>query len=357
MSISILATSLLADAAGASMDTMTLVTLVLTIVFAIVFNLTNGWNDAAGAVATVISTRVLTPVQAIMFGAVLNFVGALFSSEVARTVGHSIADPATLTGVTFLAAVVAAPVWITWCSKRGLPNSCSHALLGALIGSVIAASGGLAALKGDGIRKIFFGVLISPVAGFVIGHILARIVTGLARSFRPSLAAPLFGKLQLVSAGAMAFAHGTGDAQKAMGIISGALMVAGVTHASAGHDFVIPLWVRLVCAVAMALGTSLGGWHVMKTLGSRLAHLRTYQGFSAETAAATTILLNTLSGVPISTTHSITGAIMGVGAARGMKAVRWGVGKKIVFAWVVTFPVCILGGAIACYILKACGIR
>ncbi len=356
--MSILAISLLAETSIGSLDTMTLVTLGLTIVFALVFNLTNGWNDAAGAVATVISTRVLSPTQAIIFGAVLNFAGALVSGEVARTVGHSIADPSILKGgAIFLAAVIAAPVWITWCSKRGLPNSCSHALLGALIGSVIAASGGVAALKGEGIRKIFFGVLVSPVAGFILGHILAKIVTAMARGFRPSLAAPLFGKLQLVSAGAMSFAHGTGDAQKAMGIISGALMAAGLTHAESGQDFVIPLWVKIACAVAMALGTSLGGWHVMKTLGSRLVHLRTYQGFSAETAAATTILLNTHFGIPISTTHSITGAIMGVGAARGMRAVRWGVGKKIVFAWVVTFPICILGGAVVYSLLKLCGLR
>jgi PiT family inorganic phosphate transporter len=149
----------------------------------------------------------------------------------------------------------------------------------------------------------------------------------------------------------MAFAHGTGDGQKAMGIITGAMIASHVIS-----DFAIPFWVRIVCAVAMAAGTSLGGWKVMRTLGSRLAHLRTYQGFSAETAAATTILLNTLGGVPISTTHSITGAIMGVGSAGGIKAVRWGVGKKIVFAWIITFPVCIAAGALMCMLLKLVGL-
>jgi PiT family inorganic phosphate transporter len=339
------------------MTTLALITLILTVVFALVFDLTNGWNDAANAVATVISTRVLSPARAIAFGAILNFVGALFSSEVARTVGHNIAEPEFLTGATFLAAVMTAPIWITWCSRRGLPNSCSHALLGALIGSVIASSGGLIGLKTDGIHKIFFGVLICPIAGFVLGHIIVRIASWIARNARPSTASSVFGRLQLVSAGAMAFAHGTGDAQKAMGIISGALMAAGVTHATEGHDFVIPFWVRIACASAMALGTSLGGWRVMKTLGSRLAHLRTYQGFSAETAAATTILMNTLGGIPISTTHSITGAIMGVGAAQGVRAVKWGVGRKIVFAWIVTFPICIVAGGLMYLMLRAIGIH
>ncbi len=338
------------------MTTMALTLLILTIAFALIFNLANGWNDAANAVATVISTRVLSPAKAIFFGAVLNFIGALFSSEVARTVGHSIADPQFLSTTTFLAAVIAAPIWITWCSRRGLPNSCSHALLGALIGSVIVAAGGLAGLRGDGIRKIFFGVLICPIAGFVLGYLIVRLVAFVSGPAKPSVANAVFGKLQLISAGAMAFAHGTGDGQKAMGIITGALLTAGVLVPTPGHEFEIPFWVRILCAVAMAAGTSLGGWKVMKTLGSRLAHLRTYQGFSAETAAAATILINTLGGVPISTTHSITGAIMGVGTAGGIKAVRWGVGKKIVFAWIVTFPVCIAAGALVCFILKRAGL-
>jgi len=337
------------------------ITFLLTLLFCVVFQLANGWNDAANAVATVISTRVLTPAKAIVFGAVLNFLGALFSSEVAKTVGQDIASAEVLKGIDgaaiFLAAVITAPIWITFCSRRGLPNSCSHALLGGLIGSVIAATGGFAALKGEGIQKIFFGVLVGPLAGFGVGYLLARVVTWLARDARPSIAAPFFGKLQLVSAGAMAFAHGTGDAQKAMGIMAGALVSLRIALGQPGTEFHIDMWMRILCALAMALGTCLGGWAVMKTLGSRLIHLRTYQGFSAETAAATTILINTLGGVPMSTTHSITGAILGVGSARGVKAVRWGVGKKIVFAWVVTFPVCIAAGAAVFRLLHVLGIR
>ena len=337
------------------MSTEVFITLLLTIIFTLVFNINNGWNDAANAIATVVSTRVLSFGKAIIFGTLLNFVGALFCSEVARTVGHDIADPRFLSGSTFLAAVITAPIWITWCSKKGLPISCSHALLGGLIGSVIASASGVAGLKAEGIRKIFFGVIFSPIAGFILGYIIVKVVTAVARYIRPTTASVAFGRLQLLSAGAMAFAHGTGDAQKAMGIISGALLAAGITHSQPGNEFTIPFWVRILCALTMALGTLLGGKRIIRTLGSRLAQIRTYQGFSAETAAATTILVNTLSGVPISTTHSITGAVLGVGAARGVKLVRWGIGRKIVFAWVVTFPVCILGGAIIYMLLIKAG--
>ena len=333
------------------------ITLVLTIFFALVFNMANGWNDAANAIATVVSTRVLSFGKAIIFGVLLNFIGALFCSEVARTVGHTIADPRFLSETTFLAAVITAPIWITLCTMRGLPMSCSHALLGALIGSVIAASGGLVALQAEGIRKIFLGVIFSPIVGFFLSYIIVRLITALSRYLRPKTASAVFGKLQLVSAGAMAFAHGTGDAQKSMGIITGALVAAGFTHPVAGNEFFIPLWVRILCALTMALGTCIGGARVIRTLGSRLAHLRTYQGFAAESAAATTILVNTLGGIPISTTHSITGAIMGVGAARGAKMVRWGVGKKIVFAWIVTFPVCMVGGAVLYELLMLSGLH
>jgi inorganic phosphate transporter, PiT family len=335
-------------------------TLVLIIIFALIYNLANGWNDAAGAIATVISTRVLSPTKAIIFGSVLNFCGALFSSEVAKTVGAEIASPEQLTLSTFLAAVMMAPLWINFCARRGLPTSCSHALLGALIGSVIAAAG-VDALKAHGIQKILFGVMICPPAGFILGNTLARLVTWAFKDINPKTGSVIFGKLQLLSAGAMAFAHGTGDAQKAMGIISGALMVKmlqeNVSTLSYAPNFVIPFWVRIACALTMALGTSVGGWAVMRTLGSRLVHLRRYQGFSAETAAATTILLNTMGGIPISTTHSITGAILGVGAARGVKMVRWGIGKKIVYAWIVTFPVCIIGGAVIHKLLMLSGLR
>ena len=201
------------------------------------------------------------------------------------------------------------------------------------------------------------GVFTSPVIGFVLGMVVVVAVAWTCRRMRPALVSAIFGKLQIVSSGMMAFAHGTGDAQKAMGIITGALVSAGMIQGGAAGEFHIPLWVRLSCATAMGLGTAIGGWSVMKTLGSRLTHLQTYQGFAAETGAATTILVNTLTGVPISTTHSITGAIMGVGAARNLRSVRWGIGKKIVYAWVFTFPVCIGGGALCYALLRALGVH
>jgi PiT family inorganic phosphate transporter len=227
--------------------------------------------------------------------------------------------------------------------------------MGGLIGAVLA-SVGTDALHGPGIKKIVFGVFVSPILGFVLGYLIILAVAWGFRRVRAATATSVFGKLQLLSAGAMAFAHGTGDAQKAMGLISGALVSSGLYQMVEGK-LPIPLWVRLLCAATMGVGTALGGWAVMRTLGSRLAHLRPHQGFAAETAASITILINTLyKGIPISTTHSITGAIIGQGAAHGIRAVKWGVGGKIVFAWVFTFPVCIVGGAAIYWLLKLFGL-
>ena len=329
-----------------------MVLILAVILLALVYDVTNGWNDSANAIATVVSTRVLTPWKALMMGAALNFLGALFSSEVARTVGREIAKPEVLTMGTFLAAVIVAPIWITLCTWYGLPISCSHSLMGALIGSVLATAG-VEGLHAAGIRKIVFGIFTSPVLGFLLGGALMVAIYWIFRHSAPGKVDRWFGKLQLVSASLMAFSHGTGDAQKAMGIITGALLTGGFIGLGGDGKMHIPMWVRLLCASAMAVGTVVGGWRVIRTLGGRLARLRPYHGFAAETAAALTILANTLTGVPISTTHSITGAIMGVGATRGIRLVKWGVGGKIVFAWLVTFPVCIGGGALAFEILKA----
>ncbi|HOX05810.1 MAG TPA: inorganic phosphate transporter [Planctomycetota bacterium] len=325
-----------------------LIILGLTVLFALAFSLANGWNDSANAIATVVSTRVLSPWHAVLFGAGLNFVGALFFSEVAKTVGSKVINPELALPITFLAAVVVAPIWATLCTLWGLPISCSHSLFGGLIGAVLA-SVGLDGLRGEGITKIMIGVFVAPVVGLVLGYLIMLAVAWGFRRMKAAAASWLFGKLQIVSAGAMAFAHGTGDTQNPMGIIVGALVAYQIAHGGAsdlvaGGGMHIPLWVRLSCAACMAVGTAIGGWSVIRTLGTRLAHLKPYQGFCAETAAATTIICNTLGGIPISTTHSITGAIMGVGAAKGVRAVKWGVGSKILFAWIFTFPACIAGG-------------
>ncbi len=324
----------------------------LIILFALVFDISNGWNDASNAIATSVSTRVMRPATALAFSAVLNFAGALFSSEVAKTVGRDIADPKLLTGTTFLAAVIVAPIWVTLCTVWGLPISCSHSLMGGLIGSVLATAG-TEALKGPGIQKILFGVFISPVAGFMAGFVIVKGMKFLSRNWSPALVGRVYGKVQIATAGLMSFSHGTGDAQKAMGIITGALVTMGTLPMGEKGEMAIPLWVRLSCAVAMGLGTAVGGWRVMRTLGMRIIHLKPYQGAAAELGGAATILANTLSGVPISTTHSITGSILGVGSAHRVKAVRWGIGKKIVWAWFFTFPVCIGGGALCHWILDA----
>jgi PiT family inorganic phosphate transporter len=306
---------------------------------AVMFDFANGWNDAGNAIATAVCTRVLRPGVAVLFGAILNFAGAMCFGEVAKTVGKDIADPAVLTSATYLAALIVAPIWIGVCSWRGLPISCSHSLMGALVGAVIATAGS-EALHGEGLKKIAFGVFCGPIVGFLFGLIVVTVVCRVFAKARPHVVNSVFGKLQILSAGSMAFAHGTGDAQKAMGIITGAL-IAGQPNA----DWHISAWVRVLCASAMAAGTAIGSWAVIRTLGTRLSHLRTYQGFAAETGAAATILINTHVGIPLSTTHSITGAIMGVGSAHGLRTVRWGVGRKILYAWILTFPVCILGGA------------
>ncbi len=325
---------------------------ILIVAFALLFDMANGWNDASNAIATSVSTRVLTPPVALGFSAIFNFVGAMFSSEVAKTVGRDIADAQFLTGFTFLAAVVVAPIWVTYCTLRGLPISCSHSLMGGLVGSVLATAG-TRALKAEGLKKIVFGIFISPVAGFVLGYAILVLLYYVCRNWRPSTVSRVFGKLQILSAGAMAFSHGTGDAQKAMGIITGALVAGGFYSLGPHGEMRIPLWVRLACAAAMGIGTAIGGWRVMRTLGMRIVHLKPYQGFAAESGAAATILANTLAGVPISTTHSITGSIMGVGAVGGLKSVRWMVGAKIVFAWFVTFPACMAGGAAFYWALQA----
>lgn len=331
------------------MDHLGFVTL-LVVAGALLFSLSNGWNDAANAIATAVCTRVLSPLWAIVLGAGLNFVGALVSDKVARTIGRDVADPAFLHEATYLAAVLAATIWITWCTIKGLPISCSHSLMGALVGAVVA-SAGWSHVSAKALGKIVYGIFTAPIVGFFLGLVILVIVARLFRNARPRTVNTLFGKLQILSAGAMAFSHGTGDAQKAMGIIAGAL-IAGTKE-----KFEIPMWVRMSCALLMGLGTAIGGWSVIRTLGTRLSHLRPWQGFAAEAASAATILSNTLVGVPLSTTHSITGAIMGVGAANGMRTVRWSVGRKIVYAWLLTFPVCIVAGWLLVQGFKAIGLH
>jgi PiT family inorganic phosphate transporter len=321
----------------------------MVVLGAVLFDLANGWNDASNAIATAVCTRVLKPVTAVLFGAALNFAGALVTGAVAKTVGREIADPKLLSSWTYVAALVTAPAWITLCTWRGLPVSCSHSLMGSLVGAVIATAGA-SSLKGAGVRKIVIGVFTSPVIGFLLGLLVVVAVCWICRRWKPATVNSTFGKLQILSAGYMAFSHGTGDAQKAMGIITGALI------AGTDRPFEIPFWVRIICAVAMGVGSFVGGWSVIRTLGSRLSHLESYQGFAAELGAATTIVVCTSQGIPLSTTHAITGSITGVGAARGMRRVRWDVGRKILYAWLLTFPACIAGAFLLVMLFQALGL-
>jgi PiT family inorganic phosphate transporter len=327
----------------------------LTILFAVFFAVANGWNDAANAIATVVATRTMPPWAAVAMGAAMNLVGAFISGKVANTVGGEIVDheAVKLSATVFLAAVMVAPLWAVVCTLRGLPISCSHALLGGLIGAV-AVSAGWGALKGGaGLYKILFGVMVSPVMGFLLGYLVMLVLSWTFRRLRPTTATSFFGKLHILSAGAMALAHGAGDAQPPMGVIAGALVAGGFLAQAPGEALPLPWWIKLTCATAMALGTALGGRAVIKTLGSGLSKLTAHQGFSASAAAATTILVNIMAkGIPVSTTHSITGAIAGSGATSGLRSVKWGVGRKIVTAWVLTFPACILGGAILYWLLR-----
>lgn len=306
---------------------------IIVVILALTFDFTNGWHDTANAIATVVGTRTLTPAKAIMMAAILNLVGALFFTEVAKAIGKGIVDPKNITLVVLLAALISVIVWNVVTVLMGIPTSSSHALIGSLIGAAVAFKG-FSILKINGILIILLGLVLSPVLGALISFTIIKIIRGIFRNKQPSKVKRTFRPLQIISAAFMAFSHGASDAQKAMGII-GMALVAGHYHT----EFTVPFWVVLSCGLAMALGTAMGGAKVIQTMGTRLSRLDTPQGFSAETGAA--ILLTTIAkiGVPVSTTHTITGAIIGVGIADRIKSVRWSVATKIVYAWVLTLPV------------------
>ncbi|MCL5022106.1 MAG: inorganic phosphate transporter [Nitrospirae bacterium] len=319
--------------------------LVCVIVLATVFDFINGFHDTANAIATSVSTRVLSPKVAVSMSAVLNMVGALSGTAVAHTVGAGLVETASVTQITVVSALVAAIVWdiITW--YFGLPTSSSHAVLSGLVGAAIATAGPGVIIK-KGVYKVLAGLIFSPVVGIVLGFLLMLFLVWLFRRAAPSFVSKLFGRLQVVSAAYMAFSHGNNDAQKTMGIITMALVSY---HKLPAFD--VPLWVIVLCATAMALGTAVGGWRVIKTLGMRLVHLRPIHGFAAETAAATVIEVASRIGLPLSTTHVISSTIMGVGASKRLSAVRWGIGGNIVLAWVLTLPACAVLAWLICKVL------
>lgn len=317
--------------------------LLLTVLaLAVLFDYVNGFHDTANAIATSVSTRALRPDHAILMSATANFVGALTGTAVARTISTGIAStPDGAEGqIIVAAALVGAIAWdlITW--RLGIPSSSSHALIGGLIGAVIAASG-TGALKVDGIlERVVFPLVASPILGVAVGFGLMVVLFNLFRRVHPRKLNDRFRRLQVLSASYMAFSHGSNDAQKTMGIMTLALIAGGILP----HDAKIPLWVILLAASAISLGTAAGGWRIIKTMGQRVVKLDPVHGFAAETTAATIILGASTFGMPVSTTHVISSAIMGVGSSDRFSAVRWGVAGNIVAAWVLTIPA---SGAVA----------
>jgi inorganic phosphate transporter, PiT family len=312
----------------------------LVIAFALVFEFANGWTDAPNSIATVVSTRVLRPYHAVFMAAVLNLVGALLvGTAVAETIAEGIVSPGAVDLPTVAAAVLAAATWAMSAQVFGLPSSESHALVAGLLGAGFAA-GGFDALEWSGTSKVVYSLFLSPPIAFLAGFILMVLIYRLFRRARPRTIRRTFAPGQVLSAAFMAFSHGANDAQKAMGVILLALILDG--QLPPGSE--VPLWVIFVAAVTMGVGTSIGGWRVIRTLGLRVTKLEPVNGFAAETSAALIITGAARLGIPLSTTHTIGSAIMGVGATRRLSAVRWGVAGQIVAAWVLTWPGCMILG-------------
>ena len=313
----------------------TFATIAFLVVLALAFDFMNGLHDAANSIATVVSTGVLKPHQAVAFAAFFNFVALfVFHLKVAATVGKGIVDPAIIDHYVVFGALVGAITWngITWWA--GLPSSSSHALIGGLIGAAVA-KGGFSTLVSAGIVKTVAFIFLSPVMGFILGALLMVAVAWIFRRTSPSRVDRWFRRLQLVSASLYSLGHGGNDAQKTIGIIWALLIASNMGNATRDH---VPAWVIIACYIAIALGTFLGGWRIVKTMGQRITKLKPVGGFCAETGGAITLFLATALGIPVSTTHTITGAIVGVGSTRKVSAVRWGVAGNIVWAWIFTIP-------------------
>ncbi len=294
----------------------------------------NGWTDAPNAIATVVSTRSLTPLQAVIMAAVLNLVGVFSGTAVAQTIGKGIIDPKAVDLVTVGGAMIGIILWSTVAARWGIPTSESHALVAGLAGAGIATAG-TDVLVWEGWRKVLIGLVFSTFIGFLGGFLVITAIYWLFRHAVPGKVRGPFRWLQVLSSGFMAFSHGSNDGQKFMGAFTLALVLGNILP-----EFVIPMWVIFLCAATMALGTLTGGWRIIKTMGMKITKLEPFQGFAAEMAAATTITVASRLGIPLSTTHTISTAIVGVGAARGLSAVRWGVTVELVSAWILTFPIC-----------------
>jgi PiT family inorganic phosphate transporter len=316
----------------------------IVLVLAYLFEFANGWTDAPNSIATVVSTRVLRPYQAVIMAGFLNLVGALTGTAVAKTIAAGIVEPNFVDLTTIAAALLAASLWALGAQSFGLPSSESHALVAGLLGAGFAA-GGFEALEWSGTEKSLIGLVSSPLGGFLVGFLLMVLIYNLFARVRRAVVARVFGRAQILSAAFMAFSHGTNDAQKTMGIITLAILIneAG-PGGTVPAEFDIPTWVIVTAGFVMGVGTMVGGWRVVRTLGLRLTKLEPVQGFAAETGAATVITVAAHLGIPVSTTHAIGSAIMGVGATKRFSAVRWGVARQVVAAWILTWPTCLVLG-------------
>jgi PiT family inorganic phosphate transporter len=315
-----------------------LLVLAAIVVLGLAFDFVNGFHDTANAIATSVATRVLTPGQAVSMAAVLNVVGALSGTAVASTVGRGIVPPEASTQQLVAAALISAISWNLFTWWLAIPSSSSHALIFSIVGAGIA-SAGIESIQIHGITATLQGIVFSPVLGFLVALLLLMALLWMFAKSRPLRVTRIFWRLQVVSAAYMAFSHGSNDAQKTMGVLTMAL--AGY-YGWTGDEWRVPLWVILAAAGAMGLGTALGGWRIVRTMGLRVVELRPIDGFAAETAAATVIEVASRLGIPVSTTQVISSAILGVGATRSLSAVRWGIAGRIVTAWVVTIPACII---------------
>ncbi|TMC61775.1 MAG: inorganic phosphate transporter [Chloroflexota bacterium] len=328
--------------------------LMLIVAIGLIFDFINGFHDTANAIATSVATRVLKPGTAVLMAGVLNVLGALTGTAVATTIGKGIVPPTVTTQLLVIAALLSAIAWdlVTW--RFGIPSSSSHALIFSIVGAGVAAAG-WQSIEFGGLTKTFQGLVFSPLLGFLGAFLLMLLLLWILARMRPQLVTRIFGRLQVLSAAWLAFSHGGNDAQKTMGVIT---MALASYYGWTGSQWGVPLWVILAAATSMGLGTSIGGWRIVRTIGLKVVELRPINGFAAETAAAAIIEVASRLGIPVSTTHVISSAILGVGATKRLSAVRWGIAGHIVVAWVVTIPACIaLGWAIYYLLHLATGVR
>ena len=313
--------------------------LTITIILALLYAYGNGLNDAANAIATAISTRVVSPLTGVLLGGFMNLVGALTGTAVAKTIGKGIVDPEMMSQAAVMAAIISAVTWVFVATRFGFPVSVSHSLVAGVLGAGVAVAG-FGAVKTATVIKVLLALALSPIFGFAFGFLFMIVIYWTFRRASPGQVTAIFSKLQFIAAAFLSYSHGKNDAQNAMGIMA----LAWAVYYSAGQDVEVTLWMKLASALMIGLGTALGGWKVIRTLGTKVTKLQPVHGFSANTCAAIVIEAASNIGLPVSTTHTSSSAIMGVGATKRLSAVRWGVTKGILWAWLVTYPFCAIFG-------------